>query len=82
VNGVAPVPGPTNAGGFFTWKNGVNDSEIGSHSYAVTAAVTNTVVNQVWPIVVNISCVDKVGTVAGCAATSFLANLDVNVYTP
>jgi hypothetical protein len=80
-----PVPGPTFAGGMFLWDNNDPNSALAvpfSHSYAVTAAVTNTAVNQAWPVTVSLMCADNAGTPAGCSATTFLANLEVHVYRP
>ena len=85
VGGVPPNPGPTFAGGFFIWDNNDPNSALAvphSYSYAVTATVTNTAVNQAWPVAVNLICADNPGTPAGCTATTFLANLEVNVYKP
>lgn len=85
VGGAPPNPGPTSPGGFFTWDNLDPNSATAfpfSHSYAVTATVTNTVVNQAWPVAVNLSCVDNAGTPAGCLAATMLSNLEVGVYLP
>ena len=84
VGGVPPNPGPTFGGGIFIWDNLDPNSGVAfpfSHSYAVTATVKNTVVNQVWPVAVNLSCADN-GAPAGCAAMTFLSNLEVGVYLP
>jgi hypothetical protein len=89
VGGVPPLPGPTFPGpvlpgGDFIWDNADPASAIAvphSHSYAVTATVTNTIANEVWPIVVNLACQSNADP-AGCTATTFLANLEVGAYTP
>jgi hypothetical protein len=86
VGGVPPVPGPLLGGGFFIWDNADPNSAVAmpfSHSYAVTAFVTNNALNQVWPVLVSLSCLDTgLAPPVGCTATNFLANLEVQVYTP
>jgi len=84
VGGAPPFPGPTDAAGFFIWDN--NDPVSGiaapvSHSYAVTASVKNVVAGQVWPIMINLGCVDMGGAV-GCTTTTFFSNLQVTVHLP
>jgi hypothetical protein len=85
VGGVAPNPGPTAGVGYFVWDNHDPNSAIAvpfSHSYAVTAVVTNNAPNQAWPVTVSVSCVDNGGTPAGCTAVTQLSNLEVGVYMP
>lgn len=84
VDAAPPVPGPTDPPSFFTWNSNDPDSGLAepfSHSYAVTARVANSVVNQVHPINVNITCTDTNASGA-CTAITFLANLEVNIYNP
>jgi hypothetical protein len=85
VGGIPPAPGPTFPGGLFIWDNNDPNSALAvpfSHAYAVTAAVKNTAANQAWPVAVSLMCADNAGTPAGCNATTFLANLEVQVYKP
>lgn len=84
VDAAPPNPGPTDPPSFFTWNNNDPDSGVAepfSHSYAVTARVVNSVANQVHPIAVNVTCTDANASGA-CTAITFLANLEVNIYTP
>ena len=84
VDGVRPFPGPTDPAGLFTWDNNDPDSAMAapfSHSYAVTAEVTNMAANQVHPITVSVSCVDF-NSNAFCGVTTGLSNLEVQIYTP
>lgn len=81
-----PLPGPTLPGGFVIWDAdtqafGAAPDQAFTHSYAVVAEVTNTVANQVYPILVNLRCTD-INAPAGCTAVTGLSNLEVNVYKP
>jgi hypothetical protein len=85
VGAVPPNPGPTLPGGYFVWDNRDPNSSIAfpfSHSYAVTAIVTNTTANEAWPVAVSLSCIDNAGTPAGCKTATLLSNLEVGVYLP
>jgi len=85
VGGAPPNPGPTFPGGFVIWDNRDPNSAIAfpfSHSYAVTASVTNAALNQVWPVAVKLSCIDNAGTPPGCKTATMLSNLEVGVYLP
>jgi hypothetical protein len=84
VDGLPPVPGPTDANGLFIWLSNDPDSAIirlDARSYAVVARVTNAVANQVHFIEAHIGCTDQDGS-GSCAVTSGFANLEANVYTP
>jgi hypothetical protein len=84
IDGVPPIPGPTDAAGLFIWLSNDPDSgvvSLESHSYAVVAQVTNAVANQLHTIQVHIGCTDQDAS-GSCAATSGFANLEANVYTP
>jgi hypothetical protein len=84
IDGLAPDPGPTDAGGLFEWLDNDPDSPIinwDARSYAVVATVTNTEANQAHLIEAQIGCHDSDGN-GTCSATSGLSNLEVNVYTP
>jgi hypothetical protein len=84
VDAAAPVPGPTDPGGFFTWDDRDPDSAVAvpfAHSYAVTAIVKNSVANQAHQVTVSVSCFDTNASGA-CAVATGLANLEVNIYTP
>jgi hypothetical protein len=84
VDAAPPVPGPTFGAGFFAFNNADPTSAVAgpqSHSYAVTARVKNAVDNQPHLIQVSVSCTDTDGSGA-CNVTTWLSNLEVNVYTP
>ena len=84
VDGAPAVPGPVDAGGFFTWDDRDPDSAVAvpfAHSYAVVATVKNAKANQVHPITVSVSCVDSNAS-AACGVTTGFSSLEVNIYTP
>jgi hypothetical protein len=82
VDGKAPIPGPTDAPGFYAWLIADPDSGpiVEGRSSAVTAQVVNTVANQNHKVQVKIGCFDINGN--GCTATGGFASLRIDVFTP
>ena len=83
VNGVAPIPGPTDSNGFARWD--LSDPDSGAiqgeaRSFAVVAKVRNSSANQSHAIEVDIACEDETGD--GCSAAMAFASLNIAVYTP
>jgi hypothetical protein len=81
VDGLTPVPGPTDSNGFLSWVDGDPNSVLpAARSYAVVAKVRNSGRNQVHSIEVDIGCQDTTGD--SCSATMGFASLSTAVYTP
>jgi hypothetical protein len=85
VDGVAPVPGPTDSNGFFAWIDNDPDSNVLTHlevkSYTLVAKVTNAAANQTHFIEVRIACSDTEGS-GSCRAKSGLSVLEVKIHKP
>jgi hypothetical protein len=81
VDGVAPVPGPTDPKGYFSWDSFDPNSTVESaRSYAVSAEVKNTSDNQLHSVEVDIACADETGD--GCTAVMGFASMSTGVFTP
>jgi len=87
VDGAAPSPGPVGAidticPNCYEWmySNTWDDVYVGT-SYAVTATVTNTKNRQKHTVEVDIGCREEKFDATGCYAGTWLANLQVAVYT-
>jgi len=87
VDGAAPSPGPVGVidlicPNCYEWMYSKqwNEVFIGT-SYAVTATVTNTTWQQKHSVEVDIGCREEQDDATGCHAATWLANLQVAVYT-
>lgn len=76
-----PVPGPVLGAGFVVWDDSDPARGPFNHSYAVVSRVTNTVVNENFPIRINLQCTAPAGS-PGCNVSNVLANLEVSVFHP
>jgi hypothetical protein len=83
VDGVAPVPGQTDPGGYVIYiYSNPDSSSVSARSYAVIAKVKNTTTNQLHPIEVDIGCVNVTSAHDGCNADINNRTLSTGVYTP
>lgn len=81
VDGVAPMPGPTDIHGFFVWDTAdANSTVMQARSYAVVGHVTNSKDNQAHGIEAEFGCIDLTGD--GCSATMGLASMSIGLFAP
>jgi hypothetical protein len=81
IDGLAPVSGPTDKNGYFSWDAFDANSALSiARSYAVVGKVTNSSDNQLHPIEVDIGCEDETGD--GCTAIMGFASMSTGVFTP
>lgn len=78
VDGAAPSPGPTDPSGFLTWS--LYAEGFDEHSFAATATVTNTSLNQAHTVEADLGCEDILN--GGCSEYIDLANLSIEAYKP
>jgi len=82
VDGVPPVPGPTDSLGYAPIVVGESASPAIGSSYSVTAEVTNLSPNQVHSIFVGVACQEILNDSSGCFEQTGFDNLQIARYRP